>query len=199
MDSPVGNLGGFKKKKNGTNKKWVLLTTVISFFSSAFLLFLSQTIFEGVGIFASILVLLFFIIIGIVFDIIGTAVAAAEETPFHAMAAKKQYGAKQSVKLIRNADRVANFSNDIVGDICGVISGTVSALMVAKIADAAGIKNTSLLSMVMSGLAAALTVGGKGIGKSFAINNSNYIIYKVSIFISFFKEKLNFLQRKDKE
>jgi len=199
LDSPVGNLGGFKKKKNGTNKKWVLLTTVISFFSSAFLLFLSQTIFEGVGIFASILVLLFFIIIGIVFDIIGTAVAAAEETPFHAMAAKKQYGAKQSVKLIRNADRVANFSNDIVGDICGVISGTVSALMVAKIADAAGIKNTSLLSMVMSGLAAALTVGGKGIGKSFAINNSNYIIYKVSIFISFFKEKLNFLQRKDKE
>lgn len=199
MDSPVGNLGGFKKKKNGTNKKWVLLTTVSSFFSSAFLLFLSQTIFEGVGIFASILVLLFFIIIGIVFDIIGTAVAAAEETPFHAMAAKKQYGAKQSVKLIRNADRVANFSNDIVGDICGVISGTVSALMVAKIADAAGIKNTSLLSMVMSGLAAALTVGGKGIGKSFAINNSNYIIYKVSIFISFFKEKLNFLQRKDKE
>jgi len=199
LDSPVGNLGGFKKKKNGTNKKWVLLTTVSSFFSSAFLLFLSQTIFEGVGIFASILVLLFFIIIGIVFDIIGTAVAAAEETPFHAMAAKKQYGAKQSVKLIRNADRVANFSNDIVGDICGVISGTVSALMVAKIADAAGIKNTSLLSMVMSGLAAALTVGGKGIGKSFAINNSNYIIYKVSIFISFFKEKLNFLQRKDKE
>ncbi len=199
MESPVGNLGGFKKKKNGTNKKWVLLTTVSSFFSSAFLLFLSQTIFEGVGIFASILVLLFFIIIGIVFDIIGTAVAAAEETPFHAMAAKKQYGAKQSVKLIRNADRVANFSNDIVGDICGVISGTVSALMVAKIADAAGIKNTSLLSMVMSGLAAALTVGGKGIGKSFAINNSNYIIYKVSIFISFFKEKLNFLQRKDKE
>ena len=199
MESPVGNLGGFKKKKNGTNKKWVLLTTVSSFFSSAFLLFLSQTIFEGVGIFASILVLLFFIIIGIVFDIIGTAVAAAEETPFHAMAAKKQYGAKQSVKLIRNADRVDNFSNDIVGDICGVISGTVSALMVAKIADAAGIKNTSLLSMVMSGLAAALTVGGKGIGKSFAINNSNYIIYKVSIFISFFKEKLNFLQRKDKE
>jgi len=199
LESPVGNLGGFKKKKNGTNKKWVLLTTVSSFFSSAFLLFLSQTIFEGVGIFASILVLLFFIIIGIVFDIIGTAVAAAEETPFHAMAAKKQYGAKQSVKLIRNADRVANFSNDIVGDICGVISGTVSALMVAKIADAAGIKNTSLLSMVMSGLAAALTVGGKGIGKSFAINNSNYIIYKVSIFISFFKEKLNFLQRKDKE
>jgi Mg2+/Co2+ transporter CorB len=38
------------------------------------------------------------IFLGVIFDIIGTAVMAANETPFHAMAAKKIKEAKIAVK-----------------------------------------------------------------------------------------------------
>ena len=66
----------------------------------------------------------------IFFDIIGIAATAAEEVPFHSMASKKQDGAKWAIILIRNADRVSSFCNDIIGDICGVLSGAVSTYII---------------------------------------------------------------------
>ncbi len=178
-------------KSKNDNKMWVVFITIVSFILSAALLFLSKTIFDNVNYIISIIVVLIIVIVGIVFDMIGIAVAAAEETPFHAMASKKCYGAKQSIILIRNADRVANFSNDVVGDICGVISGTASALIVTKVASMNTVTDSVLFGLLMSGAVASLTVGGKALGKSFALKNSNYIIYKVSVILEFFLGKIN--------
>ena len=178
-------------KSKNDNKMWVVFITIVSFILSAALLFLSKTIFDNVNYIISIIVVLIIVIVGIVFDMIGIAVAAAEETPFHAMASKKCYGAKQSIILIRNADRVANFSNDVVGDICGVISGTASALIVTQVASMNTVTDSVLFGLLMSGAVASLTVGGKALGKSFALKNSNYIIYKVSVILEFFLGKIN--------
>ena len=60
------------------------------------------------SIIVSFIILLFIIFIGIIFDLIGMAVTAADEKPFHAKAAKKIPGAKQAIYLVR-ADRVAGF------------------------------------------------------------------------------------------
>ena len=59
---------------------------------------------------------------GIFFDIIGVAVTVANEHEFHAKATKKVKGSKDSIKLIRNAPKVANICADVIGDICGVLS-----------------------------------------------------------------------------
>lgn len=178
------NLLGSNKDK----KYWIILITFVSFILSASLNVISSSILEDANIYVAFGLVLIIIIINILFDIIGTAVTAADEAPFHSMAASKVYGAKQSIKLIRNADKVSNFCNDVVGDICGVISGAASALIVLKlIGDSASPETgeSTLEGLIITGLVAALTVGGKALGKSIAIENSNFIIYKVGVVLKF--------------
>src|SRR5690554_1632429 len=79
---------------------------------------------EGFSITTSLVTLIVIIIIGVVFDIIGIAVTAASEVPFLSMASKKKRGAINAVRLIRKADQVSSFCNDVVGDICSIISGS---------------------------------------------------------------------------
>ena len=66
--------------------------------------------------------LIVLISIGIITDIIGTAVTSADERPFIAMASKKINGAKQALRLIRKAERVSSILNDVAGDIVGVVA-----------------------------------------------------------------------------
>lgn len=178
------------------NIVWIVLITVLSFALSATLLFVSSGILENVSLLTAFCVVLVIIFIGIIFDIIGIAVTAADEIPFHAMASRKYYGARRSIRLIRNANKVSSFCNDVVGDICGVISGTASGLIIVGISQKNGIEETTLLGMLMTGLVAALTVGGKAIGKTFAIKNSNYIVYKVSVIIQFVIGRISFAKTK---
>lgn len=124
------------------------------------------------------LLLIIVIFIGIVFDIIGIAVTAADETPHHARAAKKVFGARQSVFLIKRADKVANFANDIVGDITGTLSGAMGAtIIVGLINNHPGLDNLKvLLNILILALIASCTVTGKAWGKTLAINEANRIL-----------------------
>ena len=116
---------------------------------------------------------LFIVLIGIFFDMIGIASTAANETPFHSMAARKVNGAKQSIQIVRNADRVASFCNDVIGDISGIISGTAAALVIIQLAGSMHMATASPfeygINVGLTSLIAAFTVGGKAFGKSFAI------------------------------
>jgi len=169
------------------NYKWVLGVTFISFVISASLSIISSNLLERLHNSLAFFVLLFIILIGIIFDIIGIAVTSAEEAPFHAMASRKYYGARQSILLIRNANKVSSICNDVVGDISGVISGTASALIALNITTGKSVLLSSLITVIITGLVAAMTIGGKALGKTFAIENSNYIIYKVGIVLAFFR------------
>lgn len=188
------NLLGGKKEKKG----WSLFITALSFILSASLSLVSSKVLEDVHIVIAFGIVLLIIFINIIFDIIGTAVTAADEVPFHAMASRKLYGAKQSIKLIRNADKVSNFCNDVVGDICGVISGTASTYIVIRFLGEDSNTEITLMGLAITGLVGALTVGGKAFGKSMAIENSNYIIYKVGVVIKFFAVKITFGKKKIK-
>jgi hypothetical protein len=167
------------------NTRWTIIITIVSFFLSATLQFASSATLEDVNNLVALAVVLIIIIIGIVFDIIGIAVTAADETPFHAMASRKYYGARQAISLIRNANKVSSFCNDVVGDICGVISGAASALIVFRVSQHSTAIDATLVSLALSGMVASLTVGGKAMGKTFAIQSSNYIVYKISVIIQF--------------
>jgi len=125
------------------------------------------------------LILLAIVLIGIVFDTIGVAVTSADEKPFHSMAARKVPGAQEAIRLLRNAERVSSICNDVVGDICGVVSGSASATIAAQVLKQFDFTWPQLVSLLMSALVAGLTVGGKAIGKTFAINSCTVIVQSV--------------------
>jgi CBS domain containing-hemolysin-like protein len=156
--------------------KWVLLITLWTFCLSVFMSFFSDIILRNTNLVISFLLLLFIIITGIIFDIIGIAVAAADERPFHSMASGKVSGSAQSIKLIKNASKVSNICNDVIGDICGIISGASATFIVVKTVQLYPGINLGLFTVFISSLVAALTVGGKAIGKDIAINYSKSII-----------------------
>ena len=137
--------------------------------------------------------LLVVILVGIIFDIIGVAVAAADETPLHARASRKQPGAVQALALVKNADKVANFCNDVVGDICGTLSGSLGAAIAILLPWG----DTWAKLALMAGFVAALTVGGKAIGKTFAINESTNIIFSVGRMIAWLRYLLSFGRNKN--
>lgn len=124
-------------------------------------------------------ILLVIILVGIIFDVVGMAVASADEKPFHSMAAKKVPGAQEAIRLLRNAERVSSICNDVVGDICGVVSGSASATIAAQVIRSFDFSWPQIVTLLMSALAAGLTVGGKAIGKSVAINSCTEIVHMV--------------------
>ena len=132
------------------------------------------------------IILILVISIGIFFDIIGVAVTVADENEFHAKATKKIEGSKDSIKLIRNAPKVANICADVIGDICGVLSGAISALISIKITEKFGLNFN--IQFLLSASVAALTVGGKALGKNVANNNSTKIVHAVGIILNKFKK-----------
>lgn len=177
-----------KKDNSKIQKKWLFTIVIWTIIISSSITILSDSLLRSVDLLVAFIILILIIIIGIVFDIIGVAVTAADETPFHAMASKKIPGAKISIKMIKNADKASSFCNDVVGDVCGIISGSVGTIILAKVILLLGKINVTIIGALIGALIAATTVGGKAIGKNFAIKNSNKIVYDVSKVIYFFKK-----------
>lgn len=140
--------------------------------------FASSEVLGSVGYVMAFMVLAVFILLGIVFDTIGVAVTAATTKPFHSMAAHKEHGALEGIRLIRNAEKVSSICNDVVGDISGIVSGTTSSLIVSRLMSDLSTDNI-LLQLSVSGIVTGLMVGGKAVGKTLAINKSTLIVLNV--------------------
>lgn len=134
----------------------------------------------------ALLIVLVIVGIGIVFDILGTSVTAAELSPLNAMASKKVPGARQALWLVKNADTVANFCNDVVGDVTGAVTGAAGATVALKLSVAmqGAAWAEQVISLLMVGLVAGLTVGGKAAGKTFAISNATTVVVAAGRVIS---------------
>ena len=159
--------------------RWVVTIFLITIFSTGAISLVSDLIMSGSSMPVAFLILLAIIFVGIVFDVIGMAVASADEKPFHSMAARKVPGAQEAIRLLRNAERVSSICNDVVGDICGVVSGSASATIAASILANFDFSWPQIVSLLMSALAAGLTVGGKALGKGFAVSSSTVIVHGV--------------------
>ena len=171
-----------KKERNKTIR-WVVTIFFVTMLVSGLISLLSDQIMSVSGITVAFLILLFIILVGIIFDIIGVAVTSADEKPFHSMAARKVPGAQESIKLMRNAERVSSICNDVIGDICGVVSGSASATIAAQVLQSIDFSWPQLVTLLMSALVAGLTVGGKAIGKTVAINSCTKIVHSVGKFL----------------
>jgi CBS domain containing-hemolysin-like protein len=162
------------------NNKWIikafLLTFLIALFFNAFSNIIVNE-FDNIIILTILAIL--FIFVGIVFDMIGTAVLTAEEANFHAKSSKRIRGAKEGVYLIKNASQVSSICNDVIGDICGIVSGSISAMIGILLSQKINLSPV-ITVLLISSIISSLTVGGKAIGKQIAIKNSNDIIFKVA-------------------
>ncbi len=165
-----------KKERNKTIR-WVVTIFIVTIFVSGVISFSSDEIIAASPVWVAFLILLAIVLLGIVFDIIGVAVASADEKPFHSMAARKVPGAQEAIRLLRNAERVSSICNDVVGDICGVVSGSASAVIAAQVVSGFEFSAEKVIPLVMSALVAGLTVGGKAIGKTFAMGSCTSVVY----------------------
>lgn len=172
------------KKKNKVNYKWVITVTIIAFTLSIIFSALSDAILENATIALSLFILVSFIILGVVFDIIGVAVTASDDKPFHSMSTKKMKIGFVAVKLKKNAEKVSSLCNDVIGDVCGILSGTAGAIIATELSNE--ITTFIPITLIITGLVAAFTIGGKALCKGYAISKSNIILYRVSSIISFF-------------
>jgi len=150
----------------------------LSFALAALVNYMGQAALSSVSAVVALLVVLLLIAVGVSFDILGTSVTAAEQTPLNAMAAKRVTGARQAIWLVQNADRVANFANDVVGDVTGAVTGAAGSTVALQFSS--GLQPDSWVSQVISlgviGLIAGLTVGGKAAGKTFAIEHATDVL-----------------------
>ena len=174
-----------KKEKEKRGRRWVVTVILITFVISSFLQMIQAGLMSKVNLAMAFVILITFVLIGILFDIIGVAVTSANEVPFHSLSSQKIRGAKEAVRLIRSADRVGSFCNDVIGDIVGIISGATTTVIVTMVLSSGINFNSFALTTVMTALVAALTIGGKAAGKRVAIEKSNNIVFFVGKVISF--------------
>lgn len=174
-----GTVAAPRKRTNG----WVIKIVVLTFILSISMSLVAESFLQTVALPFAILVLVIFILIGVTFDTIGISVAAAEIKPFISMSSKKINGAAQAIMLLKRADLVSNICNDVVGDICGIISGAMGAIITISIMQSIKDIPQIAIAVVTSAIIATLTVSGKALGKIIAMKYNKEITLAVGNFI----------------
>ncbi len=170
------------------NVNWIYKVFLLSFIlaivfssGSSFIANHANSIILGI-------IIIIVIIIGIIFDMIGVAVLTSNESSLHAKASKKIRGAKEAIYLLKNAPKVSSICNDVVGDVCGIVSGSLGAVLTINIASYFN-WNIVIVTTVITALISSLTVGGKAIFKTVATKKADNIVYNVGKTMSFFIKK----------
>ena len=171
------------KKKNikpGVFKeyfRWPLIVLIVSLSLSFTFSFFSELVLNGANLVIAISVIVVFVVISIITDAVGVAITAADEVSFRAMAAKKVKGSKEGIILINNAEKVASIFADIIGDICGILSGAAGAVIAAKLAS--GIfdeMQVVFIASMVSAVVAGVIIFGKAMFKRVALDSCDKII-----------------------
>ncbi len=178
-----------KKSKKDGQTTWVIKVTILTFILTAAFTFLSDVALSGSTLVVAILIVLLLIIVNIIFDVIAIAVTSCDVAPLSAMSARKVHGSKTALKLVKNANKVSSVCADVIGDICGIVSGACGVVIVSKVLSSGiGIGET-ILTLLISSVIAALTVGGKAFGKKLAITHSRDLVMFAGRVLAIFCER----------
>ncbi len=176
------------KGKQKKRDYWPIKVFIMTFMLSLIFNFISRTSLQGASFPVALLVLFLIILVGILFDMIGIAVTCESVTAYTSMASKKIPGARQAIKLVQAAGVVSNICNDVVGDICGIVSGAMGAMVSAELLMNNQSLNEFILTIVVSSTIAALTVGGKALGKKLGMKKSHAIVFTAGKILSVFSK-----------
>jgi CBS domain containing-hemolysin-like protein len=170
------------------NKWWIYQVFLWTFVLSIIFGYVTNLISFSSNTIVTFIIILLVIFVGILFDMIGTSSLTSSEAIFHAMASKKIKGAKTAVKLIKNNVKVSSVCNDIIGDICGIVSGGLGAVLAISISEQFNV-DVAIVTMLVAAFISSLTVGGKAICKSIAYKNADKILSRCSKIICLFKKE----------
>jgi len=177
------------KNKRLVDWKWIITVTTLAFLISILFSFFSEGITEHANSIVATIIILLFIALGIIFDMVGISITVADIKTFNSMATKKVRGAKLAVRLIKNSEKASSFCNDVIGDICGIVSGSAGVALAAILSSSNNF-DMFITTLIITAIIAALTIGGKAIGKATAINKSTVILFEFSKIVScFYKGK----------
>ena len=176
-----------KKKRNLWPLKAFLLTLVLSATVNA----ASTLVLDDSSWWLATILTVVILLLGVIFDLIGTASTACDIQPFLAMASRKVKGAKLAVKLCQKSDVVSSVCCDIVGDVCGIVSGISAATLVLLATSPVGEKTTIgfVISVVIYAVISTLTITLKAVGKGIAVKQANKIIFGVAKTLSIFRKE----------
>lgn len=172
------------KRRLSESSVWTIKITLITLCLAFFVSFATYLTSNKSNFIISVLTLALLIVVAIAFDSVGVAVTSCNLAPLLALSAKKVKGAAIAVKLVKNAEKVSNICNDVVGDMAGIISGTCAATVAIQLFSGDG--NLNLFNILISSVVSAVTVGGKAFFKSVAINNSKEMVLFVGRIIGIF-------------
>ena len=187
-----------KPDSSKSRVRWLITIFLLALTISAAFSYLSQGLLNRVSLFGAFLVLLAIVAIGIFFDLLGVAVTAAEEKPFHSMASRKVPGGAEGIWLLRNAGRVSSVCCDVVGDICGIISGAAAAVVALEAWTSLQRPSLRVIQLLLSALVAALTILGKAFCKQLALDNSTAIVHAAAKLIWQFKRLFSRRKKRQK-
>ncbi len=170
--------------KNNIN--WVYRVFLLSFILSIVFSSISTITANAFNNIVLLIIILLVITIGIIFDMIGVSALTSNEANLHAKAAKKIKGAKEAIKLVKNSTKIASICNDVIGDICGIVSGSLGAVLTINLVNKYNI-NPTLITVLITAIISSLTVGFKALFKDIATKKSDSIILIVGKIKSVFK------------
>jgi hypothetical protein len=185
--------GNVWREKSDTRQNkltiWIINITIITFVLSAFFSFLSEITTSTAHISVAFMLLLLLIVLSVIFDAIGVAATSCELAPLLSMAAKKIKGSRMAIRLVKNSGKVSSICCDVLGDICGIVSGSCTLAIVIKITLTSADRLSFWISILFSSIVCAVTVGGKAIFKNIAIRHSKDIILLTGRMLSVFEKK----------
>lgn len=163
-----------KSKRTGATS-WALKITPVTFCLSLASSIFSQAVTTYTDLTVSIMLLLFMMLVSVVFDGIGVSVTSCDKGEVKKLLQYDAKRAKIAMGLIANAEKVNSVCADVIGDICGVLSGACGAALAASIAQKSGA--AGFLPMLTAASVAAVTVGGKALMKGVAVKNADkYVV-----------------------
>ena len=181
-----------KKKKHKHGEKayvWAIKATLISLVLGMVFAFGAELLLSDTAIAIAVSLIVLLIVLGVLFDMMGLAVASCDPVALRSMASRKVRGAKHALTLSDNAHKVSSVFNDIVGDSIGIITGVCGAALAAELTgDLRGFARIAV-AVAVSAVIAALTIGGKAAMKSVAIRYSNRIVLGLGKFMSLFRSE----------
>lgn len=160
------------------NVNWIYKVFLLSFIFSSLFSGASSLMTEHFNIVVVTIILFLVILIGIIFDMIGVSVLTSNEASLHAKASKKIKGAKEAITLLKNATQVSSICQDVIGDICGIVSGSLGAVLTVSLATKFGFPSP-IITILITAIISSLTVGCKAIGKNIAAKKCDTIVFIV--------------------
>ncbi len=186
-----------QKEEHLKNKKrppqwltWGLGVLFLSFGLTVIFSFLTELVIdENSPAILCVVVLLVLLILNISCDVLANAIISCKPEAFHAMASNKIKGARRAVTFCRNASKLGSIFADVIGDICGIVSGAAGAVLSIIIAVSGDSIVKFISSILVSAVIGSLTVGGKAIFKHFAIKYNKKIVFAFAKFTTLFKKE----------